>query len=618
MSRSDHLLLTDEELRLRRNTRRRIVVSVATVLLLLVGGFFLARPARHAVKAWQARRHAAKAMRAMAAEDWSGAEHEAVAAYQLDRTEPEATRALARFLSRARQGQALEFWEQLAKEQSLTKEDLRDEATLALTVGELDRARSAIKSLLGKEGQEAVPGDQLLAAQLAAQSGAPNESLAALQKVFSARAATTREQLQAAVLELRLSASGSGQDKKTQSDAWQRVEKLSTGKDATGLDALVLLAQRALAVPNESKSGQANEGAPNSSLANNGATATVAATQIAAALDAHPLAKTAQKLLAVDLRIHSSSNEKSALIDGAIQRWKSAENESVLALATWLNGKGEFERELATIPLERSLQMRELFLQHVDALGALGRWEDIRHLLLSERFPLDPMIGQMYLARCYAQLGQQTASDNSWQRALEAANGNSQKLMTLAEYAEKNGASAIAASAYGGAAAATPNLRAAWQGKLRLAQSARDTKAIHTTLAEMLKIWPNDTAVQNDEAYTRLLLAGAKDEGGRMKDESKQLVELEKLAQELVRREPGSLPHRTLCALVYLRENRPYTALNLYNDLNVSAGALTSSALAVHAAALAATGNVAGAAEEAGKLSRSDLLPEERDLISGL
>lgn len=103
-----------------------------------------------------------------------------------------------------------------------------------------------------------------------------------------------------------------------------------------------------------------------------------------------------------------------------------------------------------------------------------------------------------------------------------------------------------------------------------------------------------------------------------MKDESKQLVELEKLAQELVRREPGSLPHRTLCALVYLRENRPYTALNLYNDLNVSAGALTSSALAVHAAALAATGNVAGAAEEAGKLSRSDLLPEERDLISGL
>ncbi|MBA3960669.1 MAG: hypothetical protein H0X40_02050 [Chthoniobacterales bacterium] len=619
MFRSDNLLLTDEELRLRRNKRRRIVVSVATVLLLLAGGFFLARPARHAVKAWQARRHAGKAMRAMAAEDWSGAEHEAIAAYQLDRTEPEATRALARFLSRARQGQALEFWEQLAKAQPLTKEDLRDEAAIALAVGELERAQAAIKSLLGNEGKETAPGDQLLAAQLAAQSGAPNESRAALQKVFAARAATAREQLQAAVLELRLSASGSEQDKKTQADAWQRIEKLSSRNDATGLDALVLLAQRALTAPNESKSKQANEAAPASSPAENGGTATIAPTQLAAALDAHPLAKTAQKLLAVDLRIHSLSNEKSALIDDAIQRWRGAENESVLALATWLNGKGEYERELETVPLERSLQMRELFLQHVDALGALGRWEDIRHLLQSERFPLDPMIGQMYLARCYAQLGQQTASDNSWQRALEAANGNSQKLMTLAEYAEKNGASAIAANAYSGAVAATPNLRAAWQGKLRLAQSSRDTKAIHATLAEMLKLWPNDTAIQNDEAYIRLLLLGSnrKDNTESPKSENKPLVELEKLAQELVRREPGSLPHRTLFALVYLRENRPYTALNLYKDLNIAAGALSSSALAVHAAALAATGNTEGATEEAGKISRSDLLPEERDLISG-
>ena len=616
MFRTDNLLLTDEELRLRRNKQRRIVVGAATVLLLLIAGFLLARPARHAIKAWQARRHATKAMQAMAKEDWSDAEKEAVAAYQLDRTEPEATRALARFLSRARQGQALEFWEQLAKEQPLTKEDLRDEAAIALAVGELGRARTAIKNLLGNPGKETAPGDELLAAQLAAQNGEPNESLTALQKVFSARAATTREQLQAAVLELRVAAGGSEQDKQKQADAWQRIGKLSTGQDATGLDAVVLLAQRAFTSPNESKSKQAGEDTPNASSANDAGSGTqISDTQIAAALDAHPLAKTAQKLLAVDLRIHSSPNEKSAMIDGAIERWESAGNESVLALATWLNGKGEFERELKTVSLERSLQMRELFLQHVDALGALGRWEDIRRLLQSERFPLDPVLEQMYLARCYAQLGQQTASANSWQRALEAANGNSQKLMTLAEYAEKNGASAVAASAYDGTIATMPNLRAAWQGKLRLLQAAHDSKPIHATLAEMLKIWPNDTAIQNDEAYMRLLLTSAKDEGEEIGSE---LSELEGVAKDLVKREPNSLPHRTLLALVYLKEKRPATALGVYENLQISANALTPSTLAVHAAILQANGQTDGAAKEAAQVPRSALLPEEQALISVL
>ena len=57
----------------------------------------------------------------------------------------------------------------------------------------------------------------------------------------------------------------------------------------------------------------------------------------------------------------------------------------------------------------------------MDALGALGRWDEIDRLLDSERFPLDPVIQHMYLARANAQLGQEAASKNNWQRALEAA-----------------------------------------------------------------------------------------------------------------------------------------------------------------------------------------------------
>ncbi len=675
MSRSDDFLLTAEELRLRRQKRRRLTFAVVTLVLLLVLGSFFARPASHAIKAWQARRHAREAFEFIAQEKWTEAQKEATAAYQLAPNEPEATRAVARFLSRVRQPQALEFWERLATQQPLNRDDLRDQAAVALALGETERAAAAIKSLLANEGRDATPGDWLLDAQLEAQRGAPNESAAALQKVFAISAATLREQLQAAVLALRLAGGDSEQDQKNQADAWQRIEKLSAGKDSAGLDALVLLAQRALANQRSEVGGPAaagelrsEKGATPSLSSPNDSSSTASAssesltpsnksktvnrepgtesaksaisnqpsaiTQIALAIDSHPLAQAPQKLLAIDLRIHTSPNEKEALIQSAIEQWKNADNEAFVALATWLNGKGEFQRELDTIPLQRAVQSRGLFLQHVDALGALGHWEEIKAILNGNSFPLDAMIQDMYLARCYAQLGQETAGANNWQRALEAAAGDPQKLMTLADYAEKNGATAIATTAYDTVIASAPRLRAAWQRKLRLAQAERDTKKIHGILAGMLQQWPNDSAVQNDEAYLRLLLlpsvAGSERKAETLKTETlkldaaspitnnQELITISQLAEALIAREPASLPHRTLLALVYLKQNRPATALGVYENLHVPPSALTPTALTVHAAVLQANGNTADAAKEAEQVPRGALLPEEAALISGL
>ena len=134
------------------------------------------------------------------------------------------------------------------------------------------------------------------------------------------------------------------------------------------------------------------------------------------------------------MQIHADPSQKDALIARAITTWKNADAESLAALATWLNGKGEYQRNLDAIPLEKALQARELFLQHVDALGALGRWNEIKQLLGDERFPLDPVTQEMYLARCCAQLDEKAASANHWQRALEAAGNDTQKLLALADY----------------------------------------------------------------------------------------------------------------------------------------------------------------------------------------
>ena len=600
MPRADDVMLTAEELRLRQRKRKRLLVALVIVLAVLLGGIFGARPVTHRIKAFQARRHAQSAFQFMEKEQWNDARKEATTAYQLWPNEPEAIRAVARFLSRTRQVQALEFWDRLEKEATLSRADLVDEASIALLAGDDARAKRAITALLsGKQGAvKAI--DHLLAAQLAVRQGAPIEAHDELQKVFGDSSATGREKLQAALLQVAIA----GGSEAWSEEAWSWVKKISETNDAAGLDALTVLAQTIVT----------QEKSPDKFP--------VTAAELAPKLEAHPRARAPQKLLAVDLQIRERKDARDELIEKAAERWKMGEPDDMAALATWLNGKGEFQRELDTIPLEKALQSRDLFLQRLDALGGLGRWKEIKELLDRDTFPLDPVVQKMYLARCNAQLSEKAASENNWQRALEAAHGDPQKLLMLAGYAEKNGALEIARAAYDEAVAEAPKLRAAHQGRLRLAQATGETKRIHDVLAEMLAIWPNDPAVQNDEAYTRLLLLTSqqppKPADGSQRSEKQEVEKIEEVATKLVQREPSSLPHRTLLGLARLRLGKFSDAMDAYSNIQVARNALTPSALAVHAAVLAANGRAGDAAAEMRELDPKRLLPEEAALIANI
>jgi hypothetical protein len=610
--RSDDYMLTAEEIRQREQRRRRILVISGVVLLLLASAIGGARPSANAIKAWQARRHAQKSFALIDQGKWIDARNEALAAYQLRSTEPQSLRAIARYLSRTRQGEALEFWKLLQDRQSLTREDRRDEATIALISGDLERASTAIDALLANDGKEASPRDWLLAAQLALQRGAPNEAGTALQHLHGG-AASTREQLLSALLELQTANQNAGGVDSPQShEAWQRITKLSEGKDDVSLDALILLAQRVLGNQKSEGGSQASE-----------------VEKIIQALENHPLAQAPQKLLALDLQLRADPTRAEEFLHRAITDWKDGEPAAQAALARWLNSKGMYQLVLDTFPLAKALQNREALLQHLDALGALGRWDDIRKLLEYEKYPLEPVMQQMYLARCYAQMNQKAGAENSWRRAIEAAGNDAQKLLVLATYAEKNGVLAVAGTAYDSAAVFSPKIRMAQQGRLRIAQANRDLKKMHAVLAEMLRLWPNDAAVQNDEAYTRLLLmpveaaVSAADSQSKTGDApaptvSEQLIAIEKLAEQLMKREPASLPHRTLLALARLKQGRPAAALEVYANVQVAPNALSPSALAVHAAVLATNGNRDDAKTEADQIKIDNLLPEEKALIQNL
>ena len=160
----------------------------------------------------------------------------------------------------------------------------------------------------------------------------------------------------------------------------------------------------------------------------------------------------------------------------------------------------------------------------------------------------------------------------------------------------------------------SPRLRAAHQGRLRLVQQTGETKKIHAALLEMLEIWPNDPAVLNDEAYLRLLLI----EPAHVESRNAEVGNIEELAAKLVQRDPSSLPHRTLLALARLRLGKFSDAMDAYGNVQVAQGALTPSALAVHAAVLAANGRSEDAAAEIREVDRTRLLPEEAALVVGV
>jgi tetratricopeptide (TPR) repeat protein len=590
------LPLSDFELQRRRQKQKTLILCGAGFLILAGLAYLAARPTLNAVRGWQARRHAQKAFAFIDQEQWGPARDEAFAGYQLRPNEPQAIRALALLLSRAGQPDGLKFWKELQARSTLNRADLRDEAILALRVRELDVADAAVKELIGNREGGPTAGDWLLAAQLSLQQQNSDGALVHVRQVFAASAATEKEKLQATLLLDTILRSKEASDL---SEVFSRLDALARSPTNVGLDALVALAQR---IQNS------NAGSHNAD--------SLSTEEVMRTLEHHPLAAPQHKLLAVDLRIHEQPADKEKLIQAAVEQYKSGDNAALIALAAWLNAHGEFQRELDAIPRERAMQTRELFLQHVDALGALGRWDDIRRLIESEQFPLDPFEEHMYLARCFAQQGQTSGAENNWQRALQAAGGDVSKLMKLADYAEKNGALDVAGAAYDAAVAVAPKSRPAQQGRLRVAYAQRDTKKIREILTDLLTIWPTDTAVQNDEAYARLLLmpSVAPSDNKEPVTNNPELTAIESLAAKLVEREPSSLPHRTLLALVRLKLNRPADAMLVYKDINVPKASLTPSSVAVHAAVLAANGHVEEARAEFARIPQDKILPEEKAL----
>ena len=621
----DDLDLTPPEVREARRRRRLLLLALPVVAALGVALYFAVPPIGEAIRGWQSRRLAHQAFAFIERKQWNEAGAKARDAYLLRTSEPESWRASARVLSRTGQNTAaLTWWNKLGEQHLLTIEDRRDFAKAALATGELATAATQIDPLLAQPGGPG-PIDILLAGQLAVRRKDAILAVDYAERVINDKRAKPNEILSAATLVLAVTKPESP----PQISAWKRIEDLARDPgNAASLDALVFLATQQSLAPAHSTSIDTFElGVPatqqqlaSSSLigdtslslgpggpATKQPAATMGLLDIADALEKHPDARPNHQLLALQLRAQHDRALTDEYVAQAVERFGKGDDETLAALAAWLNSLGRGRKTLELLPLDRSVRNQALYLQHINALALLERWDEVKEVLTSERFPLEPVFQHMYLAIARSRLGEATAMTNEWQRALEATANNSDKLLALATYAEQNHANEIADTAYAEAIKAVPKNRAAYAGRLRVAEAVGRTADAQTLAAKVVELWPDDAAARNEDAYLRLLL-GASDGAAEA---------AERQAQILVAQEPWNWSARATLGLARLRLGRNKEALAVFRNIRAT-GSEPPGALAVRAAILAVNGYEEGARGDARNLGAEHLLPEERALIAPL
>jgi tetratricopeptide (TPR) repeat protein len=544
-----------------RRVRRWVIAGVVVLVLLVAGG----PPVYRRAKVWRARALAAEAERLLAEGQLDKASGKAQAAIGLAPAEPAVLRAMARVLTSAHSGLALNYWKGLLTQPRATADDRRAAVRVALQSHRLDFAEEQVALLLRADPP---PVETLeLAADLALLKNNPPAALDFLARLLRQEPHNYRARL----LEGRIMASSPDQAQKDR--GLRELHKLGEAHDATALSALQTLAQTP-----DLPAGETSF--------------------VAERLAVHPLATTADKLTALALRWRIDPALRAGLIEQAVTQFSKSGPDDLVALGRWLLQQGEAARVLEVIGAAQALTRQELFLVRVDALAALGRWTEIQQSIEQEKPPIQPVYAEVFQARAAKELGQLRDANAHWNLALSHALPSLEQNLYLARYAEKMGEHRVAARAWR-QVARTP----AWALRANLAalsslEKDGDTRGLREAVQQLTRLAPNDPAPRNDAAYLDLLL-------------EENVPAASATAEQLFQAHPDVLAYRTTLALAYLRTGRLSDAQRLYNGIEVPWPQVPPRSQAVHAAVLTA----AGTAEPPPIPDSTLLLPEERALL---
>jgi len=558
---------TPEEISQATASRRRWLLA-GVIVLIVVAGVWAARPVYHHFNRWRSRQLAAQAEQFLTQNDLAKANDKARAAYLLDSADAPAIHALARVLTQSTNAAALPVWRKLIVARQATPVDRRDFVTLAIRTGAVSVAAEELQRLLIEETNQ--PADYWLASQLF--TALQDKPRAVFYASRARQLDPANEQYQLFLSSLLFDAPDAEQQSSARSNVWV----IARENNPPSLDALNFLAARPDLTTDEMR-------------------------ELLALLQKYPPGG-GREWEILDLQIRLAPERRAEILDAAVTGYQGAAPETLRQFCVWLNLHGEFKRTLAVLPQSVATQNKDLFLVYLDTLAALNRWDDLKTVLDAGSVPLEDVYQDAFRARCDSKLGNPDGAVAHWHWAVSAAERNPPQLTWLAEYAEQLHEWDTASNALRSLVACLDDPRPAYVQLERVVERNGSTGDLRDLLGEMLRRWPKDPALRNDNAYLNALLA-------------QNLPDARSTAAELVQQFPTILTYRTTLALACYRLGDFAAALGAYGGETFDWSQVRPGPRAVYAAVLAANGRAEEAREQARDIPPGDLRPEELELV---
>jgi tetratricopeptide (TPR) repeat protein len=546
--------------------RKKIFLAIAAILL--IAAALGARPAYRAMRAYRADALAREAESAIKRQSWAEASQKAQAAYHLDPTREQAMRVVARLYTIAGQPDAVVFWQNLRAAGFATREDRRELIRAGLRFGKSADVRAELLALLKEPPAEAdtlrLAADFFLLTNDRASALAYSRELVKLQPDAASELTLARSLL-------------AMPDPALQSQARLSLAKLSALTNSVGLEAQVVMARAGLV---------SDDAMP----------------RLIERLSNHPEAQLAHRLLAEELRLRLEPHRRAAAVAAFVNEFANSPLTNRLEVARWLNRQREFKRAAELIPAADGNQSRDVFLARLDALAALGQWDEARAELESTTAPIEPVLREMYLARAARELKHLPEAEAHWRRVHLELGTQPEAALYVAEYAEKTGQIDEARKAYERLSSAPEFADTAFAALIRIGEQTGGTRTLREIMRDLSARRPDDPAPQNDFAYLNLLL-------------NERVEQSRDTARKLHEAQPNIMAFRTTLALAHLRAGEPAEARKMYEGLDLDWTLLQPGWQAVHAAVVGENGEPNLARSLARQIPLAALKPEERLLI---
>ena len=354
-------------------------------------------------------------------------------------------------------------------------------------------------------------------------------------------------------------------------------------KDATGIAALRLISTQKMSYPDK---------------------VSIKGSEIAALLVAHPMRSEDDVLLAADVRITESPDQKKKVIAELAAARAQAPSGDALAFARWLNRRFAYKEAIDFIGKDRAFADPNWLLIYLDAHAGLNQWDEVFKLLDADTIVgLSESVRLLFLARAADKSGDRLKADELWrdmQRNLIYE--NPEVVSFIAIYAMRIGESEQAIKAFWTLARRKDTALEGFLGLIRFWPQNAPVEDLLPIYEEFIQTFPNLLEARIDYLYLQMLT-------------DKNLMDASGAALIVYRNNPTLLASLSVAAFGLYKTGDFRGADSLYSGKEINWASAPMPWRAVRAAVLHAAGKKDEAKAMAAMIDKSKLRPRELKIL---